>query len=909
MLPKGIRNRGFASSVLLLLLSLGVIALTSGRPLLRTGLPGSWGLFAGLESISSLVAVMSGISCLAYSFHFNKQYYLIISLGFFILGAEGFFQGSLLTYLADLRGTIDYSRYVPFTHTVGKTVFAVFLASAFFHESIMSAKDRRDGLTVVWTLAALLLGIGIVAFALSIPLPRMIFPERVLSRPFDLIPALLFLCMLTLSLIRHLRSEDPFPRLMIALFLLNFCGHAGFAFSKKLFDFHFNISYSLNLLGYFIPPLGIAFQSLNEMEKARLELWERKRAEKDLSTEKRKFEAIAENVPVGIAIISRSFETLWSNEFLKGFFDGVRESRIREEGQSAYPAACAAEVLRTGEDLVVQEQTGTDRDGNAVWVQIAASPIRDEDGQITSVMEVIIPISERKRAELRLKTSEDRFSSFMDRATDGLMLLDTDLFVNEANAAMESLLAVQRSDIIGKSVVEVLGGDESDRAEYLKTMETGEPLEREDIMYRTPKGEKSLAIKAFKLNDGLGMVVLDMTARKKVYEELVSARRAAEDANRAKSAFLANISHELRTPMNAIIGIPNMLMKRDTSNLTATQREGLILIFESGKKLLGLIDNILDLSKIEAGMMELYEESFPLDDILSNLEKMALLLIGQKKIAFKVVKEPSAPKYLYSDATKLNQILLNLTGNAVKFTESGSIILRVHAEGKKLFFRIADTGIGIKEEDIEFIFKEYRQAHGTAGKKYQGTGLGLALSRKMIEMMGGKIEMESRINVGTAVAFYIPLQGPERESAGASGEPSEAKKGGERPLPRKAKPKVLIAEDEEIGRVTIRMILGEMYELFFAKNGAEAIEKFQSAGPDIVLMDIMMPEVDGFRAFDIIRSRESGKQVPIIALTARAMQDEKSEIMTHGFSDYVSKPIDDELLVKTIEKHLRGGRE
>ncbi len=905
MLPKGIRNRGFAFTVLLLFLSLGVIALTSGRPLLRTGLPSAWGLFAGLESISSLVAVMSGISCLAYSFHFKKQYYLIISLGFFVLGAEGFLQGSLLTYLADLRGAIDYSKYIPFTHTAGKTVFAVFLASAFFRENIMSAKGRRDWLIIVWTLAAFLLGIGIVAFALSIPLPRMIFPERILSRPFDLIPALLFLFLLTISLIRHLRSEDPFPRLMIALFLLNFCGHAGFAFSKKLFDFSFNISYSLNLLGYFIPPLGIAFQSLNEMEKAMLELWERKRAEKDLSTEKRKFEAIAEKVPVGIAIISRSFETLWSNAFLKGFFNGDRESR----GQSAYPAQCAAEVLRTGEDLVVQEQTGADRDGNPIWVQIAASPIRGEDGQVTSVMEVIIPISERKRAELRLKTSEDRFSSFMDRATDGFMLLDTDLFVNEANAAMESLLAVQRSDIIGKSVVEVLGGDESDRAEYLKTAETGEPLEREDLVYRTPQEEKSFTIKAFKLNDGLGMVVLDMTARKKVYEELVSARRAAEDANRAKSAFLANISHELRTPMNAIIGIPNMLMKRDTSNLNATQREGLTLIFESGKKLLGLIDNILDLSKIEAGMMELYKESFPLDNILSDLEKMAVLLIGQKKIAFKMMKEPSAPKYLYSDATKLNQILLNLTGNAVKFTESGTIILRVHAEGNKLFFRIADTGIGIKDEDFRYIFKEYRQARGTAGKKYQGTGLGLALSRKMIEMMGGKIEMESRLNVGTAVTFYIPLQGPENESAGASGEPSEAEKGGERPLPRKAKPKVLIAEDEEIGRVTIRMILGEMYELSFANNGTDAIEKFQSLSPDIVLMDIMMPEVDGFRAFDIIRSRESGKQVPIIALTARAMQEEKKEIMAHGFTDYISKPIDDELLVKTIEKHLRGWRE
>jgi CheY-like chemotaxis protein len=370
------------------------------------------------------------------------------------------------------------------------------------------------------------------------------------------------------------------------------------------------------------------------------------------------------------------------------------------------------------------------------------------------------------------------------------------------------------------------------------------------------------------------------------------------------------MSHEIRTPLNAIIGMSKTLCKYDIDNLTTKQLEGLGIMHKSSQRLLSLINNILDISKIESGKIDVKLTSFSLDAVIAGIRSMATTLIGDKTIDFSVQKSNLVPANIVSDAQKLHAILTNIIGNSVKFTDQGKIILEIYIEGDQLYFKVSDTGIGIDEHNLNNIFEEFTQADSSTTRKYQGTGLGLAISKKMVELLGGEIKAESKLGEGTVITFFVPLNsqaiaddeitvptergdtkkvvGREVLNAGTAGQP----------------PKILVAEDDEFGRAAVRMMLERRYQLVFAKNGKEAIEKFFATSPDIVLMDIMMPVMDGYQAFAEITKNRSKPTVPIIALTAKAMTDEREELLAYGFTDYISKPIDDEILIGVIEKYI-----
>ncbi len=397
-------------------------------------------------------------------------------------------------------------------------------------------------------------------------------------------------------------------------------------------------------------------------------------------------------------------------------------------------------------------------------------------------------------------------------------------------------------------------------------------------------------------------ISIDITDHVRQREAFVEARKAAEEANEAKSRFLANMSHEIRTPMNVVLGLSTMLLKHRAENLTDYQRQRLAMIGESGQRLMALLNDILDLSKVESGKIEAGSEAVSLSALMIQIEGLAENFIRARSIAFQITKAEDVPDRIVTDPQLLEQVLMNLLSNAYKFTDAGHIHVRIYRRGAELFFDVEDTGIGIAPEHQDMIFDQFTQADSSTTRRYKGTGLGLAISKKLVTLMGGRISVRSALGQGTTMTFCVPLR--QASDAGpavvkeASGDSSKAT--------RRRKPVVLAAEDDEYGRVYLEMAMEDDYDVHFACDGADAVDRYFELTPDIVLMDIMMPRMDGFDAYAEICRRSETPPVPIIALSAKAMKTEQAEILSHGFTDYVSKPIDDAVLIAVIEKHLKA---
>jgi signal transduction histidine kinase/DNA-binding response OmpR family regulator len=389
-------------------------------------------------------------------------------------------------------------------------------------------------------------------------------------------------------------------------------------------------------------------------------------------------------------------------------------------------------------------------------------------------------------------------------------------------------------------------------------------------------------------------------------ENLNQALQRAESANKAKSRFLSNMSHEIRTPLNAIIGFAQIL-KRDAS-LSDKQKEQLHTIARSGEHLLGLINDILDLSKIESGKLTLEPTNFDLHALLEDLEKMFRFRTNEKGLQFLVERQLNVPRFIHADESKLKQVLINLLGNSYKFTRVGGIALRFRAEkindesgesgdAIRLRFEIEDTGPGIPEKDIGSLFEPFQTA--SAGKVAGGTGLGLSISKSLIELMGGEISFETRIGRGTVFRVSIPF----KKAEGATAKTIDADTRIVGLEPGSLPPKILIVDDQKDNRdllVTLLEPLG--FPIRQAENGKEALKIVEEWSPHAVLMDMLMPEMDGYEATRCIKTTEKNSGIRVIAVTASAFEDEEKKVLATGVDGYIRKPLRAEELLGMLAR-------
>jgi PAS domain S-box-containing protein len=526
-------------------------------------------------------------------------------------------------------------------------------------------------------------------------------------------------------------------------------------------------------------------------------------------------------------------------------------------------------------------------------------------------------VEERTR---QFAESEERLRQIFENSPDAVFVLDQEANIISANSCACKLLKISKQELLTKRIHDFAPETFHDDVDSnMKQWFLGQMEQCEGVSMATDGSIKPIEMTGSLQHIGgkqvLQLHVRDITLRKDAEEKIHAARELAEDAKEmaersreiaeqaslAKSEFLANMSHEIRTPLNGIVGMAQLVA--DTP-LNSEQNNCIETILQSTSGLLKIINHVLDISKIEAGQMDVRHAAFSLRDMCDNLFYIFNPQADQAGVTLKCECQDNVPLYLLGDEGLIEQVLVNLIGNALKFTHQGSITLNIECHkieptGAELFFQVIDTGIGINKETQATIFDKFTQADGSTKRLYGGTGLGLAICKQLIELMGGKIGLISSIGQGSSFFFNLTLPQASHPTAPREHESKKTKQ------IKRPGVKVLLVEDNLVNqKVAIAILKKAGCEVDAADNGQDAIQKIRIKKYDVVLMDCQMPVMDGFEATAKIRSMYgSVSSIPIIAITAHAMKDDRKKCIEGGMDDYIPKPVNRQSLIDLINKY------
>jgi PAS domain S-box-containing protein len=649
------------------------------------------------------------------------------------------------------------------------------------------------------------------------------------------------------------------------------------------------------------------------------DITERKRAEQALRESEQRYRTIVQTANEGILAVDPAYVVTYANHVMAEML-GCAEAEMlgRPFEEFLFPEdvpehRAQVERRRRGE-VSVYERRLRRKDGGRVWTFVSATPLLDAEGRFIGSFGMFTDITERRRAGQALRDSEERFRSLVETTSDWIWEIDAQGVYTYASPKVAELLGYRPDEVLGRTPFDLMPPEEAERvrAAFAPILEARGPFRGLENVNRRKDG--SLVV----LETG-GVPVLDeagefrgyrgidrdATERRRAEEALRSALAAMEAATWTKSQFLASMSHEIRTPLNGLIG---MLQLLQTTELTPEQKEYADTARESGRGLLALVNDILDFSKMEAGKVELVEEDFDPRELvraLSNIFREQTARTGLR-LAFEIA--PDVPARLVADVGRLRQVLFNLVGNALKFTERGGVLVQARAEPLpdrpdrlRLVVSVSDTGVGIPPDKLAVVFEPFTQlGHGPVRR--QGAGLGLTIVKGLVEILGGRVDIHSELGRGTTVRFFILAGLPGTD--GRTAAPASETRSEYAARPSKGL-SLLVVEDDRINRAAIAHMLAMLgHRATLAADGRAALDLLARERFDAVLMDIQMPGLDGVETTRRIRAGKGvlDPDVPIVAVTAHALPGDRERLLAAGISDYLAKPFEVEELIRALSR-------
>ncbi|THD58592.1 PAS domain-containing hybrid sensor histidine kinase/response regulator [Phenylobacterium sp.] len=632
-----------------------------------------------------------------------------------------------------------------------------------------------------------------------------------------------------------------------------------------------------------------------------------------------RYRGLLEAAPDAMVVVNPQGEIVLLNVQAENRFGYPRDELIGQRITNIIPAGFAERLIADGlrsPEAASAQQIGTGielsarrKDGSEFPIEIMLSPLASADGVLVTA--AIRDISVRKAAADELLRTEARYRGLLEAAPDAMVVVNPDGVIVLLNVQAEKQFGYPRDELIGQRVTNIIpegfaerlvaDGLRSPEAALAQQIGTGIELSAR----RKDGSEFPIEIMLSPLESPEGILVTaairDISLRRESMDRLHASEQTAIESADAMSAFLATMSHEIRTPLNGVLGMAQAMARGEMSPL---QRERLDVIQTAGKSLLALLNDLLDLSKIQAGKIELEDGAVDAQDLADGALAFKAL-VEDKDVCFRVILSPSGEGCWRVDPKRVRQILHNLVSNAVKFTERGSVVVEIGHDGANLTMQVKDTGIGIARDRLPHVYDRFVQADTSMTRRYGGSGLGLAICRDLVTLMDGTIAVDSTLGVGTTFTVNLPsapaeCAKPAEPDADLVLDPSAATGAGGL--------RVLAAEDNPMNQLVLKTLLGEVgIEIVMVDNGEEAVAAWRAAPWDLVLMDIQMPVMDGVSAIRLMREiedREHRPRTPVIALTANAMAHHRTEYLAAGMDAVVAKPISLTLLLQAMDEAI-----
>lgn len=895
-----------------------------------------------MEAMATVLALVVGGLALVRYYSKRRSTYLFIGTGF--LGTaflEAFHAVISSAPLAAGLTPGEFADLTSWSWVASRAFLSVFLFVSWLawrRDEAAGGADLATERSVYTTAAALTLLVFLVF--VTLPLAPAYHPDRFFSRPSELIPAFFFALALGAYLSKGLWRRDVFEHWLVVALIISVFQHSGYlVFSRELFDSADDAGHLLKLVSYVSVLMGLlmsVYVSFRREASASEEILEanqalarevtvRAAAERTLQESQDRLRDFLDNAHDLIQSTDPDGTILYVNQAWKRTL-GYEGEEV--EGRNLFTLvdpecvdACREIFSRVfaGESVTGIEVIFRTRSGGKV-ICSGSSNARFENGRAVATRSIFRNVTDERRAAEELATSQANLRALFESTGDAIWSVDRNHRLITYNSAFS----------LG---VEARVGREPGQGDGLEDLASGEEREWLQERYdRALAGYRFSEVRHYRegpdqryfelffnpiltLSGVWGVVVFsrDVTPRRRAEEALVQAKEAAEDGNRAKSQFMANMSHELRTPLNSVIGFANILLKDRAGKLGDQEKGYLDRILANGKHLLSLINEILDLSKIEAGRMELELEPVELGDLIRETLSQLEGQVRGKPVELRA-KVPPDLLTIHADRGKLKQVVINLVGNALKFTETGNVTVQVETGADPRQPRrisVHDTGVGIPDDRLEAIFEAFQQADGSTTRKFGGTGLGLTISRSLCSLMDYDLTVESTVGEGSR--FTIHLSPPESDPSRVALDEDEGAGRGQPPIPQLPGARlgrleglrektIMVVDDEADSRFLLRHYLEEVgCRILTARDGVEAMELARSERPDLITLDLMMPRMSGWEFLQKLKADNDLSEIPVVVVSIVA-RDGTGEIL--GAADLLNKPVEREELLEVLQRSL-----